>query len=113
MKEYISNILPRIANFSQSLDKKELLVDQPWTAIDEQSFHQYIFKRDGKLIISVNSNVQIGSWEYISPAESLLIVTDDNKTLLKLSFFNNAVLILQRPGNSEEPWILLNHESFP
>ncbi len=52
MKAYLENLLPRIKQYSQSLDKKELFVDVPWVLIDpDLNQHKYIFKRDGQLII--------------------------------------------------------------
>src|SRR5690625_2626021 len=99
MKLYLSNLLPRLKQFSQSLDQIELIVDQPWVFIDNNLNQQkYIFKRNGELIMSYNGSVTVGQWEYISSARSLLIDRKTDKILLNQNFINNAVMILKRDG---------------
>jgi hypothetical protein len=67
MKQYLNNLLPRIKQFSESLDKKESFIDTPWVIVDEDLNQQkYIFKRNGELIMSLNGQVSIGKWEYLS-----------------------------------------------
>ena len=87
MKNYLSNILPRIKQFSQDLDKKEGFVDVPWVIIDElQNQQKYIFKRNGELLMSLNGQVTVGKWEYLSAARSLLIDRNVDKILLNQNF---------------------------
>jgi hypothetical protein len=67
MQTYILNILPRIVSFSETLDKKETFIEKPWVLIDEAgNKSQYIFNRDGRLLISVNGMGHEGTWEYIN-----------------------------------------------
>lgn len=114
MKHFLSKILPRIKQFSDSLDRKEIFVEQPWTIIDEDKNKQtYIFKRDGNLIISNNGNVSLGTWEYIPAAKSLLIVRVTDKLLLNQGFIDPAIMILRKDGLNDECLILANPNLLP
>lgn len=114
MTTYLSNLLPRVRQFSQSLDKKELLVDQPWVRIDEQgNKEQYIFERDGKLILSLNGQVQYGNWKYLPAAKSLLIDRQGGSLLLNQDFFNEGICVLKLDGFKDQPWLLINQRVVP
>lgn len=114
MKQYLSKLLPRIKQYSQTLDKKELFVDAPWVIIDEQQNQQkYIFKRDGELVMSLNGHVTIGKWEYLSAARSLLIDRNVDKILLNQSFIDPAVMVLRKDGSKEENLVLANEVLLP
>ena len=109
MKEYLSHLLPRLIEFSESLDKKELFVEQPWVHVDEnRNKQQYIFKRDGKLIMSLNGDVQVGSWEYISATGGLLVDTGTEKILLHQKFIDRGVLLLKKDNFFDESFLLVN-----
>ena len=89
MKEYISNIIPRLKDLSLTLDRKENFIEKPWVWLDEDNNQQkFIFKRNGELIMSLNGQAAIGKWEYISSAKSLLIDRIQDKILLNQDFIN-------------------------
>lgn len=114
MKGYVSNLLPRLKEYSKSLDKIELIVEQPWVVIDENFNQQkYIFKRNGELIMSYNGEVTIGNWEYISSAKSLLIDRKTDKILLNQNFVNHAIMVLSKDGLTNENLILANETIIP
>jgi len=111
MKEYLSHLLPRLIQFSESLDSKELLVDQPWVYVDQSRNKQrYIFKRDGKLIMSLNGDVRVGSWEYISSTGALLIDWGHEKILVIQRFIDRGVLFLKKDSFFEDPFLLVNEK---
>ena len=73
MIDFVKNILPRVLNYSKDLDEKEIFVEKPWIFIDESNnHHEYIFMRDGRLVMSLNGAVTIGSWE-LMPNKKLMI----------------------------------------
>src|SRR5438067_1451304 len=114
MKYYLSNLIPRIKQFSQDLDKKDVFVDIPWVIIDEQQKQQkYIFKRNGELLMSSNGQVTIGKWEYLSTAKSLLIDRIVDKILLNQNFIDSAVMVLKKDGIKDENLILANEILLP
>ena len=87
MQAYISKLLPRLAAFSQTLDRKESFIEKPWVLMDEKGNKtQYIFNRDGRLLISVNGIGFKGKWEYIKGANSLWLEIEDKKYMLKQGF---------------------------
>ncbi|MEI6949808.1 hypothetical protein V9K67_21655 [Paraflavisolibacter sp. H34] len=114
MQTYLQNLLPRLQQYSQTLDNKELLIDQPWVLVDEGgNKQQYIFERDGKLIMSLNGNVRYGNWRYIPAARSLVIDRQTDLLLLNHAFFATGVCILKKDGFQEEPWMLVNQRIVP
>jgi hypothetical protein len=114
MKQYISNILPRLQQFSKSLDHLENFVDKPWVLIDDDlNRHVYIFKRDKSLIISVNGSAEIGRWDYIQAADSILVDAGTSKTLLRHAFVEKGLMILKIDGLTEQPWVLANEKEIP
>ncbi|AMR27499.1 hypothetical protein A0257_10595 [Hymenobacter psoromatis] len=114
MLTFIQNLMPRLRQFSQSLDQTELFVDKPWVLIDEDKQQQtYIFRRSGELLMSLDGQVQIGAWDYIAPAQSLLIDRGADKLLLNHFFFTNALLVLARDGKPESKFILANRQLIP
>jgi len=109
MKEYLSNLLPRLIDFSDWLDRKELFVEQPWVHVDEhRNKQQFIFKRNGKLLISLNGDVRVGSWEYISTADALLIGTGADNIMLRHKFVDRAVLLLRKDNFFDNTLLLVN-----
>jgi hypothetical protein len=111
---YIKNLLPRLRQYSQTLDKIELLVEHPWVLIDDEGNQQkYIFRRGGKLILSFNGRVSFGTWEYLPSARSLLIDLDEGTILLNHDFVDPAVMILKMDGNKDKPFVLANENLIP
>lgn len=114
MKIYLQDIVNRLAQFSEKLDNTTLFIDKPWVLIDSNSdFHKYIFKRNGELIMSLNGQVQIGKWEYLSAAKSILIDRIKDKVLLNQSFFDSAVMVLKIDGSNNQLFVLANETIIP
>ncbi len=114
MKYYLSNLIPRVSRYSQDLDKKEIFVDVPWVIVDEQQNQQkYIFKRNGELLMSLNGQVTIGKWEYLSAAKSLLTDRIADKILLNQNFIDSAVMVLKKDGLKDENLVLANEKLLP
>ena len=108
MKEHIKSLINRLSNFSQKLDNKALFIDKKWVLIDnEENRHSHIFKRDGKLIMSINGKVQLGTWEYIPEAESILILRESDSLLLNHVFFDKALMLLKYDGVSNNDYFIL------
>jgi hypothetical protein len=114
MLDYIQNLLPRLKGYSDTLDHLEIFVDKPWILIDEdENRHTYVFRRNGSLIMSLNGQAQVGQWEYIKAARSLLIDRIKDKILLKHAFFDAGIMVLRKDGSIQFPWILVNEEIVP
>jgi hypothetical protein len=114
MKQYALNLIPRLKQFSESLDNKELFVEKPWVFIDEnQNYQKYIFKKNGDLVMSLNGQVTIGKWEYLGSAKSLLIDRVQDKILLNQAFVDPAVMVLKRDGQIDGFFFLANEILMP
>jgi hypothetical protein len=115
MKTHLSDILPRLKKYSQSLDQTAMLVDKPWVVnAGNNEYQKLIFKRDGTVLLSRNGNLTDGKWEYISGANALVIDYGSNKILYRHSYFDEAVLALQKDGpikeNDDSQVLLLANE---
>ncbi|WP_300025036.1 hypothetical protein [uncultured Maribacter sp.] len=114
MNIYIQDIVNRLSQFSEKLDNTSMFIDKPWVLIDDETnYHKYIFKRNGELIMSMNGQVQIGKWEYLTAAKSLLIDRIKDKILLNQSFFDLAVMVLKVDGTNNELFILADEIIIP
>lgn len=113
MIDYLKNIIPRLSQFSKSLDKEEIFINKPWVFLDEeQNNHGYLFHRDKRLIMSFNGTVQIGSWELL-PHGKLLIDRCADKLLLENMFIDDALMILKKSGSEDESFVLINEKVIP
>lgn len=114
MKLYLQDIVNRLSQFSEKLDNTSLFIDKPWVLIDTNSDYQkYIFKRNGELILSLNGQVQVGKWEYLSSAKSILIDRIKDKILLNQSFVDSAVMVLKIDGSNNQLFVLANEFLIP
>ena len=114
MQLYLNNLVKRLREFSETLDKKEIFIEAPWVIIDENKNQQkYIFKRNGELIISLNGEVTDGKWEYLSTAKSLRIDTGTKKILLNQDFVDATIMVLRKDGQKGENLILANENLLP
>lgn len=114
MIDYLNSLLPRLRQFSHSLDKKSLLVDQPWVVVNNnQNFEKLIFKSNQDLIMSLNGKVSIGKWEYLIALKSLLIDRNDDKILLNQEFIEKGIMILKYDGFTSNFFILANENIIP
>lgn len=115
MKDHINNLIERLYNYSEKLDKIALFTDKKWVFVDEANNQQsYIFKRDGKFIMSLNGKVNIGAWEYLPEARSILIDRIQDKILLNHAFFDEALMILKYDGApNKDFFILVDEKKIP
>jgi hypothetical protein len=116
MKTHLSDILPRLKKYSQSLDQTAMLVDKPWVVnAGNNEYQKLIFKRDGTLLLSRNGNLTDGKWEYLPGANSLIIDYGSSKVLYRHSYMDDAVLALRKDGpisgNDDSEVFLLANEN--
>ncbi len=114
MIDYLKNLLPRLKEFSASLDKIEVFVDRHWVFIDNNgNQHTYIFKRDGRLIMSLNGDAQTGKWEFLAAAKSILVDRNVDKILLNQALVFDGLMFLKKDGTESDPWVLVNKQVVP
>ncbi len=112
MRTYISDIIPKIQEFSQKLDNLTLLTNQHWIVIDEieNSKNVYIFRQNNELLISQNGKVEKAKWEYLGH-NSLLIDRKNESYLFRHGFFDENILALKIDSKNEYAF-LVNETKF-
>jgi hypothetical protein len=114
MTEFIINILEQIQNYSTSISKKATFLDKPWALMDnEEEIQKLIFQKDNQLILSKNGKAQMGTWEYLAGAKSMLIDRGGDKILLNEVFINDDIMILKVDGTKHEFFVLANQNTIP
>ncbi len=112
MKTYLSDIVPKLKQYSQKLDNLTLLTNQHWVIINdiENTKQVYIFRQGGELLISQNGKVSKAKWEYLGN-NSLLIEMSEDCFLFKHGFFDENILAL-KIDSKEEYAFLVNENRY-
>jgi hypothetical protein len=115
MHKYLKNLLPRLRTLSNTLNQVEIFADKEWIFVDANSNnpHLYTFLRDQRLIVSVNSENKIGRWEILPTGKLLIEFSNEPPMLLENAFVNNALLVLKKNGENDQPFILFDRFEIP
>lgn len=114
MKIYLQNIISNLKQFSESLNKHNLLINKPWTLIDSDfDIQKLIFKKDKSLILSKDGQATIGKWDYFPEARSLLIDRGTDKILCNETYIDDSILVLKMDGKNNKFFILANQNAIP
>lgn len=113
MNDILMYFAKSLANSTLSLKKMAILMEKPWTLIDEEGeVQKLIFKKDKGLILSKNGKVTIGSWDYFPEAKALLINRVKDKLLLNEQYVDENVLILKMDGTENTFYALANENTL-
>jgi len=112
MKTFLSDIFPKLQQFSEKLDNLTLLTNQHWVFIDDLLLIKtvYIFRPNNELLISSNGKVEKAKWEFLGN-KSLLIDKEDESYLFKHGFFDENILAL-KVDSSEEYAVFINENNY-
>lgn len=114
MREYLKSFSQQFKNLSKKLDKTSILIEKPWSMIDEDAeIQKLIFRKNKELILSKNGKVTTGNWDYFPEARSILIDRGTDKILCNEAFVNEGVLILKMDGTSNHFFMLANENLVP
>lgn len=106
---FIKNLLPKLQQYSKKLDQTSIFIDKPWIMVDDDgNYHHYSFQQDGRLIMVFNGTAKLGSWEYITGSNSLLIDRGEDKIFLNQLFIHDGIMLLKKDGKEDTTWILIN-----
>ena len=113
MKEYIYSLLPRLSQYSKSLNNSAILVDHPWIFInDDGQKSKFVFRPNNDLLVSVQGEVKKGRWEYLPALNALLIEQSGHSQLFSQGFVNTGLLVLNR-DETNDMFILVNQNLIP
>lgn len=114
MKAYLKSVAKQLQNYSESLSKTSLLIEKPWALIDDElELQKLIFKKNKELILSKNGQVQMGKWDYLPEARSLLIDRGSDVILCNEAFIDEGVMILKLDGTDNRFFVLANENLIP
>lgn len=120
MLSYISNLLPRLRNYSKELDVIESFVDKKWQLIDNNgSKNNLRFLRDGRLIAmgifdnDTKQETQEWKWELLSTSELLITKKPGSLLLLEKGFIGDALLVLLESGTNNQPFSCYDPKLIP
>lgn len=114
MDIYIKNLLPRLKEYGQRLNKIESFVDKTWVLYNESiGFQTFRFKRNRRLIITTNGMIDECRWEYHPPDGLQINPSGRQGTMYRHAFFLESLFIMQVEGNSEEKALFYNESAIP
>jgi hypothetical protein len=101
-KPYLLNIIPRLRDFSEKLDKSVLLIGQKWVALSEDGDDRivFIFNNNGELIVAINGEMIKGKWDFVLTT-TLALEYAGISLLYDLAFKDAEFLALKLEGSSE------------
>lgn len=113
MKQYLTSLITRLKNYSESLDNIALFQEKTWTFFDkDNAVIRYIFRANKELIVSKNGMASIAQWDYISSSKFLLIKTETQNLLLNQNYIDKGAMILQTDGTNDK-FILMDENIIP
>ena len=94
MKAFLFDLVNKLQRTSNTLDAKAILCNKTWRVFSDTGEKEvYIFMEDGKLVISVNGNVDMGTWMYV-PANQSLVITGKQSYLVHPVICNNILALI-------------------
>lgn len=106
MKTFIFDFFNKVKRTSETLDAKTIICNKTWRVFTDGNEKEiYIFMEDGKLVISYNGIVTMGSWMYI-PANHSLVISGNNQNFLVYPILCNNMLALIVDGTNQCAFLL-------
>ena len=96
MKQFLSQIIPRLKEYSDTLNRKEIFVNKTWLLIDNDSnFTQYTFERKEVYKSVSGGQAKKGNWKLLTATNQVWLEFNDGENyMLKMIFASDKVLIL-------------------
>lgn len=111
MKDAIKNILPRIIEYSETLDQREIFADKIWLLMKSDTlFETFTFERNRVYKSLTSGKVKSGTWRILPAVNQVYIeFGDEEKYLYNLRFISSEVLIFSdNTGQEIFPFLNLN-----
>ena len=114
MDKYIKNLLTRLKQYGQKLNKIESFVDKTWVLFEPgKSFQTFRFQRSGKLYVTISGLVEEHQWEYLPPDSLYIKRGGPNGIMYRQAFFLDSLFVMQVEGTEFEPVLFYNEAEIP
>ncbi len=114
MDKYIKNLLPRLKQYGQKLNKIEDFVDKTWVLYEPgKSFQSFRFMRKNKLLITVSGIVQEHEWDYLAPDSLYIKRGATNGIMYRQAFLLDSLFVMQVEGVEFNPVLFYNEAKIP
>lgn len=111
MKTFFFGLIDKIKQGCIKVDIETILTQKAWFVLnDNGSRDTVIFKRNGKIVVSVNGNAKEYIWDLPIPGYLIIKHSELEGTLLVPVFINKDILIFQKDG-TEECMFLIDRNS--
>jgi hypothetical protein len=96
MREYLTNLLPRLKEFSEALNRKEYFVNKTWLLLQEDNtFVEFTFERKYVYKSLAGGQGKQGEWRILPATDQLFLKFSDGESyLLKQIFAATDVMLL-------------------
>lgn len=95
MKYYISEIIPRIQQFSKRLDENALFTSNEWVQFNQDSLNRiyYIFRKNGELLVTEKGIGKKIKWENLGNGR---ITIEEESTFyhFRIAFYDGLFLVM-------------------
>lgn len=95
MKYYISEIIPRIQQFSKRLDENTLFTSNEWVQFNQDSLNRiyYIFRKNGELLVTEKGIGKKIKWENLGNGR---ITIEEESTFyhFRIAFYDGLFLVM-------------------
>jgi hypothetical protein len=95
MKYYLSEIIPKIKQFSKRLDENTLLTNNEWVQFNQDNLNRvyYIFKKNGELLVTEKGIGKKIKWENLGNSR-LTIEEESIFYHFRIAFYDGLFLIM-------------------
>ena len=101
---YLNEIIPVVRSWSEDLREEKFYLSKPWMEMrDEEDFHSsvlHFFNEGGEYMKSIDGDVSIGKWRYLSSSNKFIITPPKgDPELYELAFLDSQFFILRKHGD--------------
>ncbi|MHA8092378.1 hypothetical protein V7S78_07635 [Aquirufa regiilacus] len=105
MTQILKNLLNSVKKFKDDIEFKEVLVNKNWTIYGDSELIEYVFLRNGDIVVVKNGQGFDGTWRILNN-NRLQIKTDFANNVLVFNFSISGILALKISSHNDEPFLL-------
>ncbi len=118
LNSHLDFILPKVIPYGEDLRETHFWLDKRWKEVrEEEGFHEsllHIFGKNGEYMLSLDGNLENGTWQQLGDENSLILQMGVRKELFDMRFLNDQFMILTKHGDQARKglprFVMLAHE---